>query len=68
MKKNVGMIDKAIRVSTALIVGGLYFDGRLSGTWATILLIVSGIFVLTSFISFCPLYAVLKFNTRRKGL
>jgi hypothetical protein len=66
MKKNVGMIDKAIRVSTALIVGGLYFDGRLSGTWATTLLIVSGIFVLTSFISFCPLYVPFGLSTKKK--
>jgi len=68
MKKNMGMIDRAIRVSIALIVGGLYFDGRLNGTWAIVSLIASGIFVLTSFLSFCPLYVPLKFNTRRKGL
>ena len=68
MKKNVGIIDKAIRISTAFIVGGLYFEGTLYGTWAKILIAISVVFVITSFMSFCPLYTVLKFNTRRKGL
>lgn len=68
MKKNVGLIDKAIRISTALIIGGLYFDGNLNDTWAVVLLIISAIFILTSFIGVCPLYIPLKFSTRRKGL
>lgn len=68
MKKNVGMIDKAIRISTALIVGGLYFGGNLSGTWAVILLALSGVLILTGVSGFCPLYSVLNFSSRRKGL
>lgn len=68
MKKNVGMIDKAIRISTSLVVGGLYFDGSLTGTWAVILLVLSGVLILTGISGFCPLYSILNFSSKRKGL
>ena len=57
MKKNMGTADRIIRVIIAAIAGGLYFTGTISGTLGIILLVVAGVFVLTSFISFCPLYA-----------
>ena len=57
MKKNMGSADKIIRVIIAAIVGILSFTGVISGTLAIVLLVLAGVFVLTSFISFCPLYA-----------
>ena len=54
MKKNMGNIDRLVRVLVAVIIAVLYFTKQLSGTWAIILLIVAGIFILTSFISFLP--------------
>ncbi|MGB5355804.1 MAG: DUF2892 domain-containing protein [Eudoraea sp.] len=57
MKKNMGSADRIIRIIVAAIVGILYFTGTISGTLGIILLILAGIFVLTSLISFCPLYA-----------
>ncbi|TBM98383.1 DUF2892 domain-containing protein [Hyunsoonleella flava] len=57
MKKNMGSADRIIRIIIAAIVGILYFTETISGTLGLILLIVAGIFVLTSLISFCPLYA-----------
>ncbi|QBA63978.1 YgaP family membrane protein [Muriicola soli] len=57
MKKNMGSADRIIRIIIAAIVGILYFTGIISGTLGLILLILAGIFVLTSLISFCPLYA-----------
>jgi hypothetical protein len=56
MKKNVGGIDKVIRILIALVVIVLYFTHAISGTLAIILLILSAILILTSLISFCPLY------------
>ena len=38
-----------IRVLLALIIAGLYFTGRISGTLAIVLLVVAGVFLLTSF-------------------
>ena len=57
MKKNMGSADKIIRVIIAAIVGILSFTGVISGTLAIVLLVLAGVFVLTSFIRFCPLYA-----------
>jgi len=57
MTKNMGSADRIIRVIIAAIVSILYFTGTISGTLGIVLLVLAGIFVLTSVISFCPLYA-----------
>ena len=57
MKKNMGSIDRGIRFIVALIIAVLFFTGKVTGTLGIILLAIAAIFVLTSFISFCPLYA-----------
>jgi hypothetical protein len=66
MKKNMGWADRIIRFIIAVVVVLLYKFDVISGTLAVILLIVSGIFILTSFISYCPLYVPFGINTRRK--
>lgn len=63
MKKNMGTADRIIRVIIAAIVGVLYFTGTISGTLGIILLVLAGVFVLTSLISFCPIYAPLGIKT-----
>lgn len=57
MKKNMGTADRIIRVIIAAIITTLYFTNVISGTLGIVLLVLAGIFVLTSLISFCPLYA-----------
>ncbi len=56
MKTNMGSIDRIIRVIVAAIVAALYLNGTVSGTVGIILLVLAGIFVLTSLVSICPLY------------
>jgi hypothetical protein len=63
MKKNMGGIDKVIRILIALVIVILAFTKVISGTLAIVLLILSGIFILTSLISFCPLYLPFGINT-----
>lgn len=67
MKKNMGTADRLIRIIIAAIIAGLYGFNIISGTLAIVLLIISGVFILTSFISFCPLYLPFGLNTRKKG-
>ena len=57
MKKNMGTTDKAIRIIAAIIFAVLYFTGTVTGTFGIVLLAFGAIFLLTSFVSFCPLYA-----------
>ena len=63
MKKNMGTADRVIRIVIAALIAVLYFTGTIPGVWATVLLILAGVFVLTSFVSFCPLYAPFGIST-----
>ena len=65
MKSNMGTIDRIIRVVLAIIMAVLYFTGTVSGTVGIILLVLAGVFLLTSLISFCPLYLPFKISTRK---
>lgn len=66
MKKNMGTLDRSIRMILALLVAVLYFTGQIGGTVAIILGIIAVVFLLTSIVSFCPLYTFLKINTTGK--
>ena len=63
MKKNMGGIDRIVRTIVAIGVGALYYFGVISGTLAYVLLALAAIFLITSFVSFCPLYAIFGLNT-----
>lgn len=67
MKKNMGTVDRVLRVLVAVVVGALYLAGQITGTAAIILGIVAAIFLLTGFVGFCPLYAPFRISTRGKG-
>lgn len=66
MKKNMGTIDRVVRILIALLVVVLYFTKVLTGTPAIILLVISGILVLTSIIGTCPLYLPFGLTTAKK--
>lgn len=66
MKKNMGTMDKVIRIIVAVAVAALIATGTLSGTLAIVAGTLAAIFVLTSLISFCPLYAPFKLSTCKK--
>jgi hypothetical protein len=66
MKKNMGLIDKVVRVLIAIVVIALYFAHVISGGLAIILLIFAGVFILTSLLGFCPLYIPFGLNTGKK--
>ncbi|WP_296618382.1 DUF2892 domain-containing protein [Marivirga sp.] len=67
MKANMGTADKTIRILLTITVGVLYYFGIISGTLAIILGILALVFVITSFISFCPLYLPFGISTRGKS-
>ena len=62
----MGAIDKTIRILVAVIIAILYFTNNISGVAAIVLLIFAGIFILTSFMSFCPLYLPFGISTLKK--
>jgi hypothetical protein len=65
MKKNVGNADKIVRILVAVVFAILYFTNVVTGVPGIILLILGGVFVLTSLVSFCPLYLPFGLSTRK---
>jgi hypothetical protein len=66
MKKNMSTIDRVIRTLIAIVIIVLYFAHVISGTWAIVLLVIAAIFILTSIISFCPLYWLIGISSAKK--
>lgn len=66
MKKNMGGADRVIRVIIAVIIAGLYFTGKITGTMGVVLLALAGVFVLTSLIGTCPLYMPFGISTCKR--
>jgi hypothetical protein len=65
MIKNMSNIDRGIRIVVAAVIAVLYFSGIVTGTLGIVLLVLAGVFLITSGISFCPLYVPLKISTRK---
>lgn len=63
MKKNMGSTDRIIRVLLALVFAFLYFGNVVTGTMGIVLLVLAAVFLLTSTLSFCPLYTLVGINT-----
>jgi hypothetical protein len=66
MKKNMGSTDKAIRLLAALVIVVLAYTHVISGTLAIVLIILAAVLVITSIISFCPIYLPFGISTIRK--
>ena len=67
MKKNMGTTDRTLRILIAAVLIGLYFGNVVTGTIGLLALALAGIFLLTSFIAFCPLYLPFRISTRKKS-
>lgn len=65
MKPNLGTVDRVVRVVLAIILAYLYFSGTVSGALGIVLLVLALVFLLTGLVSFCPIYYLGKFSTRK---
>lgn len=66
MKKNMGAVDRIIRVLLAAVIAVLFYMKVIEGTLGIVLLVLAGVFVLTSLVSFCPLYLPFGIKTCKK--
>jgi hypothetical protein len=66
MKKNLGNLDRVLRIGFFVLVAILFFTKVISGTSGIILLVVGIILALTSLVSFCPIYWALGWKTSKK--
>ncbi len=63
MKANVGDIDRVVRLLAGLALIALGVLGSLVAPWNMVAIGAGAVFVLTSVISFCPLYTILGINS-----
>lgn len=63
MKRNMSNTDRIVRVIVAALFAYLYFAGIVTGGLGIVLVVLGAVFVLTSIVSFCPLYTLVKFST-----
>ncbi len=66
MKKNIGSLDKAIRIIAAVIIVALFFTNVITGIFAIVLMVFAVMLIVTSLFNVCPMYPVLGMNTRKK--
>lgn len=67
MKKNVGSIDKIVRLVIAVIAGYFAYKGGFESAWMSyILYAVAAIMLLTTLVGTCPIYTVLGMKTNKK--
>ncbi|WP_249258614.1 YgaP family membrane protein [Sphingobium yanoikuyae] len=59
----MGTFDRMLRAIVALVIGYLWWTGTISGGLGVGLTILAVVFLLTSAISFCPLYRPLGLST-----
>jgi hypothetical protein len=69
MKLNMGSADRIIRAIIAITLGVLYYYnvGFMTGTLGIVLLVVAAVFLLTSMVSFCPIYVAIGLSTKSKS-
>lgn len=67
MKSNLASTDRVIRIILALVAAALYFFNVTSGTLGIVLVAGGAVLAITSFINFCPLYAILGISTKSKS-
>lgn len=66
MKNNMSIFDRIVRAIAAIVIAYLYFTDAITGTWGIVLLVVAGIFLLTSFVGSCPLYSLFGISTCKR--
>lgn len=67
MKRNMGTADRVLRTIAALVIGTLWWTGTISGVFGVGLAILAVVFLVTSAVSFCPLYRPLGLSTCGNG-
>jgi len=67
MKKNVGTIDKVVRVVIALVAFWAAYTGKVASPINYVLYAVGGIMAFTTIMGSCPLYSIMGVKTCKDG-
>jgi uncharacterized membrane protein len=66
MQQNMGTVDRALRIITAIAIALAWAFGYIEGVFAIVVLVIAAIFFFTAMLGFCPLYAPFKISTKKK--
>jgi hypothetical protein len=61
----MGSTDRAVRTFIVIVIGVLYFTGKIGGTLAIVSGIVAIAFLVTSLIGWCPGYVPFGLSTQK---
>jgi len=67
MTKNMGLVDRVIRILAAVLVAVLYLTHVISGPLAIVLGVIAAVFVVTSFAGVCPAYMPFRLSTLKRS-
>ena len=67
MPKNMGTVDRIVRIVAAIVLAALFLNGTLSGVLGIVALVVAVVFLATSLLGSCPLYVPLGMSTCKGG-
>ncbi len=67
MRQNMGRWDRTLRLVAAALIAALLIAGVLKGTLAVLLAILAAVFVITTFVGFCPAYKPFGISTKGSG-
>ena len=59
----MGNTDRLIRLLLAILVAILFYTNVIGGIFGIVLMVIAGVFVVTSLVSFCPLYTLIGVNS-----
>jgi len=65
MKQNESGLDRLIRVVLGIVLLALSFGNVVTGGFGVVLIVLGAISLLTGVVGFCPLYSLLKINTKK---
>ena len=65
MKTNESSLDRIIRVIVGIVLLALYFTGTVTGGLGIVLIVLGAVALITGVVGFCPLWALLKINTKK---
>jgi hypothetical protein len=68
MKKNLGILDRIVRFIIAIVIGYLFFTNQINGGLGIVLMVIAGVFLITSLVSTCPIYMLLGWSSRKEKL
>ncbi len=65
MKKNVGSLDKIIRIVIAVVAFYYAYSGGIASPWNFVLYAVGAIMILTALLGTCPIFSILGMSTNK---